>query len=848
MDSYVDYSAPIAYQEMADDVGNRANQHAAHYGQHHHSSSLGDGQKGYYGSNAPPSMVDIKPRLTKSQHEMLENEYNKQNKPSTNIKKGFAETLGVSLDKVNNWFQNRRAKSKQDTKKAAGGFHMYSSSQQAGQRVAYSSDSDTSPAFPSDEYAAMMNADERPSAGTDVSSTVQREHCRNLKGNNDPSQTYSLPPQVPQEAFDSPQENNRRTLTQEQFNAYAQHGGLMDGATGYDVFNADFSGDQQVMYQIFPELHPGQLKQQDVFAFQSEVPPSMSSIDSSIPSNSSEQSISTFPSLSSMRHPSSIASDGPDWADSRSSSVSLNLPEITLPHAHAQAAATVAQWQPGQSVPVDFNAMNEEFRQMSQARRPDPFYRSAEQPLAWPTDDTFERRDSASSSLLAQSMGEVGLSTPPVQQSATFKTPAPPTNIATRRQRPRPATLGLAAMRSQSYSGAAQPTPPGQVPQHNITPGASASQIRRIRSYNVVGGISQGRVQKAMPGAPQRSPMAWSFADAVSSPKAARHVSAQQSAGSLAPPTPSTPGGFAQQEPMRAHPSWQASGHFNPQPSIHETDMEHGVMMPSAASLQNFSSPPHTPMYYPQPSIQQRMAANMLTENTPPQSAPATQQCFSSQALNMPQMTNMRPQYQPQFTDGLGLEQQFQASFPIAQSHAPRQVQQQMPPPVQHQVDLGGMPYSQLVPIINAQGEIEMVVPSQIVRQQHHNQHHAQMQPQPQQMQTPMPQKRTDFKDMVGMFSTAIPVTAPQPVALQPKPTQSLTQLFVHEYSPPANLKCAASPPRKTVDSTPKNYSFTNHGPLDFERGKRTRAAGAGAGMTASNSPASSTGTASNTS
>lgn len=44
---------------------------------------------------------DIKPRLTKEQHDVLEGHFQRAPKPNTQIKKGFADTLGVSLDKVN---------------------------------------------------------------------------------------------------------------------------------------------------------------------------------------------------------------------------------------------------------------------------------------------------------------------------------------------------------------------------------------------------------------------------------------------------------------------------------------------------------------------------------------------------------------------------------------------------------------------------------------------------------------------------------------------------------------------------------------------------------------------------
>lgn len=53
------------------------------------------------GGAHPPASCDIKPRLTKDQHDVLEAHYQKVPKPSTAVKKTFAEQLGVSLDKVN---------------------------------------------------------------------------------------------------------------------------------------------------------------------------------------------------------------------------------------------------------------------------------------------------------------------------------------------------------------------------------------------------------------------------------------------------------------------------------------------------------------------------------------------------------------------------------------------------------------------------------------------------------------------------------------------------------------------------------------------------------------------------
>lgn len=59
----------------------------------------------YAGSwDHPQTMVhvsDVKPRLTKEQQEILERHFSFNSKPSTQTKKGFADTLGVPLDKIN---------------------------------------------------------------------------------------------------------------------------------------------------------------------------------------------------------------------------------------------------------------------------------------------------------------------------------------------------------------------------------------------------------------------------------------------------------------------------------------------------------------------------------------------------------------------------------------------------------------------------------------------------------------------------------------------------------------------------------------------------------------------------
>jgi hypothetical protein len=101
---YIDYSGG-GFQEAADEPAHPTQLHPnqqQQFVQPGH-ALLPDGTRtAYYGHAIPhPTSCDIKPRLTKEQHDVLENHYKQQPKPNTQTKKGFAEQLNVSLDKVN---------------------------------------------------------------------------------------------------------------------------------------------------------------------------------------------------------------------------------------------------------------------------------------------------------------------------------------------------------------------------------------------------------------------------------------------------------------------------------------------------------------------------------------------------------------------------------------------------------------------------------------------------------------------------------------------------------------------------------------------------------------------------
>ena len=667
---------------------------------------------------------------------------------------------------------------------------------------------------------------------------------------------FDMPPQQPQQdMFDSPQELNRRTLTQEQFDAMNRSGGMISTSDNYAQYETGLAGNDDFLSDCFPELQGQNGKQPHAYMYQGNIPLPLSSHDSSVPSTVSDLSGSQFPSHGSMQGQSNDSRASSEWDGSRSSSVHQEEPFLLpMPASSHKPSATSSQWQPGQSVPVDPYALSEEFKQVAKARQSaqqqtqQPLQQQMhEQPLAWPGDEAFTHRDSSTSTSLAQSMSQFGIHTPQPVQPATFKSPAPPANIAARRQRPRPAGLHLGAPRSQSYSGAVQPASPGQLQPQTLTPG---QPLRRIRSSNVINGVSQGRVQK-LPGASQRSPLAWSFADALNSPKAMRHASGQSGTGSLAPPTPMSPREFPRTQAQLFQPQGPASR----QPSISETDFEHNVPFAPSASVpvQNSSSPPHTPMYHQQNFVQQRVGNNVITENTPPQSAPASQQCFPTNTFT----TQPQPQYQPV------------ASQPPAQ--APQQQPQPFVPPPQHQFmnvivpeqqfqnsstsfepnqqftapamnSSAGMvtQYPHGVPIVNEAGELQMLFAHQIPFMQQH------AQPPPPRHMPAQQQVSNPQGGFYGMFSAAMPQPPMQVTASVPKQpaTAPAAELFVHEYSPPHDLKRSATPRKTMADSGPKNYTFTNQTPEHFEKHKKAAEAKA----TANSSPASSGGAAAHSS
>jgi hypothetical protein len=682
------------------------------------------------------------------------------------------------------------------------------------------SDSEPSPAFTSPEYYNMMqqyNA-ESSSMGDNFSGAATsslEDSTPALSSAQDQFDNFNFA-QASNDLFDTPQDLNRRTLTQEQFNTMQQTG-LQLSETG--DFNLDMDSD--VFSRMFPDYSQQDTKSQLAYDF------------SDLPPGSAEQSSMGFPSSGAMQSRSVTSSASSDWGGSRSSSISTYSHDghVAQPVAasHPQAAHTSSTWRPGQSVPVDFNQLSQEFRQIAQSRPLHQDY-SQEQPLAFPDDEAFGERRGSHTAGITQSMGNVGIKTPQPQQHAAFKSPIPSTSLATRRQRTKPTPLGLASMRSQSYSAASQPGSPApiapqQQQQHAIV--GSPMPIRRIKSSNMMNAVAQGRIQKASIGSAQRSPLKFTFAEAMSSPKGTRHMS--HSGSNLVPPMPMSPREQSNADSARQFQQWQSSsGQASRQASISENDFEqHTTYGPSVSGPpDNVSSPPHTPLYPPQPQFsQQRVGKNIITENTPPQSAPATQQSFHNGSFIHPQSHAI--QHQPVAVSQAQVSQQamqhmFTANPPLMMAPEPQFSMGDMGMPQHPQFTLtnsdpmaapdmhfpmGG------VPMVDANGNFQMTMP-----QPHYQlvSHAPLMNSVPAPPLSHTPPVHYPFPST----SPGLQISAHAPkVAAQP-------ELFVHEYQPPADVKRAATPRKVTAESGPKNYTFANQTPEHFEKGKKSSSNG----------------------
>lgn len=276
-------------------------------------------------------------------------------------------------------------------------------------------------------------------------------------------------------------------------------------------------------------------------------------------------------------------------------------------------------------------------------------------------------------------------------------------------------------------------------------------------------------------------------------------------------------------------PFFQWQSNISRQASIAETDAEHAHIYRSASTVptQDASSPPHTPMYQ-RSTAQARFNGNMGLENTPPQSAPAGQTCFSSNMFSMPQASQQQmhpPAPLQPFADTAMPDQHFQMSsvafVPTQHVNVPTSAPA-LP-----------MDFANGVPMVNAAGDVTLYFPNQF---QYAPEQQAYGPTPPQNMHTP-PQ-------IAYPFTTSV---SDSPSSQGSAPKAPSADFFVHQYSPPESVKRGSTPRRGPSDTVPKNYAFAHTGPEHYEEKKsdeRKRGKSDAKDSLHSTSPASSSGTA----
>jgi hypothetical protein len=445
--------------------------------------------------------ADVKPRLTKDQHEILEQHFRQQPKPSTSTKKGFADALGVPLDKINNWFQNRRAKVKQDAKKQLNSMQLFQATLAHHSQQYLAHPQQVAPQLPY-HYGPLPVVPSNTEPVTDSSIAV---HNPNTMRTSMPASEFAMQAPVMTSApHGMPFESQAFSATMAGPNLMLQEFNFGPS------FGDDFTSMPENFELFMPENN--------------NLPVTMAPapINAMLTPPSDNASPNTMPQLTSAyTHPCQSDEEKPKFI-------------VDSPHEMIDMSVSTGHPTPADSTTTWSSAPH--ISEMYESSTP-MLIQSEDSPASV---ESYERRESFA---LAESIASSS------ESESSFKAPSQISGLAARRQKPRPANLISTAFRSASYT-AGMPGSPGA----NANPNTQ-DQLRRIRSHGI--GLANGRISK--PSGPQKSPMHATFdAAAIASPKFARHASnysvstinssgpltATTMPGSLAPPTPITPNEF----------------------------------------------------------------------------------------------------------------------------------------------------------------------------------------------------------------------------------------------------------------------------------------------------------------
>jgi hypothetical protein len=194
-------------------------------------------------------------------------------------------------------------------------------------------------------------------------------------------------------------------------------------------------------------------------------------------------------------------------------------------------------------------------------------------------------RRASSSEGLAESIGSIGINAPLSNRvdGPVWRRPEKELDLAARRKRPRPAAIGTTPRVGVAPSPMSSTTT--RLPSYG---GTSTHSLRHAKSSHALGSRYAG-VRKAS--IPQRSPLGFaSFADAAAGSESKHRLHSSASVGNLAPPTPLTP-----EDLQHMLPATPRDGAFD----LGSQRLPDGHMFPTTQSQSmqiNVNSPPETPL------------------------------------------------------------------------------------------------------------------------------------------------------------------------------------------------------------------------------------------------------------
>ncbi|KAL7628059.1 hypothetical protein AAE478_002255 [Parahypoxylon ruwenzoriense] len=364
-------------------------------------SVLGDGK------------TESKPRLSKEEVEKLEKVFQENPKPSSSVKAQLADGLGLERPRINNWFQNRRAKAKQERKQEE--YEARRAAEKASSEPV-SPDEDTSSSVsehagenvrrcvqPSSALFPDMNAVSE-SAGASCENENLDDESVDSDGSSSPSvQNHSVPlHDEVSDDFQSPlsldfSQADAADFTHAHAHQNYSHSGPIESY-------ASFISPQQSIETVS----------------QSEQSASLIG-DLASPSEQGMQSENTCRRFSSIMDA--------DFSNSTTAPFFQTQPAISTPVLNGSPMETISVHGDGAHTPIT---------------------------------------EGQTTALMSQ-----GVPTP----TDSFKSPPPPANIASRRNIPRPATLQTASLRSRSYNLGCGPKTALDGSKHPSSPASAMRRI-----------------------------------------------------------------------------------------------------------------------------------------------------------------------------------------------------------------------------------------------------------------------------------------------------------------------------------------------------------------------------------